>query len=132
MQNIASSLKPEDTTMPFATTPSPPYYAVIFTNKLNAEGAQRLAENGADYAAMADHMVTLAQQQPGYLGIESVRDAQGVGITVSYWNSLAAITAWRANAEHRIAQDAGKAQWYDHYETRIAKVERAYPGPGGR
>src|SRR6218665_2853499 len=36
---------------------------------------------------------------------------------------------WRANAEHRIAQATGRRDWYTHYETRIAKVERAYGKP---
>ncbi len=54
-----------------ANTPEPPYYAVIFTN----------IKNGIDegYAEMADKMVELGSQQPGFLGIESVRD--GLGIT---------------------------------------------------
>jgi len=104
----------------FAKTPAPPYYAVIFA-------AQRSIEDAvAGYAAMAERMVELAAQQPGYLGIESARNADGFGITVSYWDSLAAISAWKANAEHRVAQENGRRYWYQHYELRIAKVERAY------
>lgn len=75
---------------------------------------------------MAERMVELAANQPGYLGVESVRNADGFGITVSYWASLEAIAAWRSHAEHRIAQESGKALWYQHYELRIARVERAY------
>ena len=104
----------------FAQTPVPPYHAVIFTS-------QRRAEDGvAGYDAMARRMVELAAQQPGFLGIESVRGAEGFGITVSYWASLEAISAWNANAEHREAQERGQRDWYEHYELRIAKVERAY------
>ena len=103
---------------PFAETPEPPYYAVIFTSR-------RAADDGA-YAKMAKRMVALAAQQPGYLGMESARGADGLGITVSYWNSAEAIAAWRANAEHLAAQALGKRSWYEHYEVRVAKVERAY------
>ena len=99
-----------------AKTPAPPYYAVIFTS-LRREG-----DHG--YGAMSDLMVRLSEQQPGYLGIESARD--GVGITVSYWESLEAIKAWKANLEHTIAQQRGRDTWYSHYTVRIAKVERAY------
>ena len=109
----------------FATTPAPPYYAVIFSS-LRRDGPDALAPNGMDYAAMAARMGELAAQQPGYLGVESVRDADGVGITVSYWRGLEDIAAWKANAEHRIAQETGRAKWYAHFETRIARVERAY------
>lgn len=106
----------------FARTPQPPYYAVIFTS-------QRTSADGAGYDAMGERMVELAAQQPGFLGVESTRDASGLGITVSYWDSEQAIANWKANAEHRIARETGRKQWYSHYELRVAKVERAYPMP---
>ena len=105
----------------FASTPKPPYYAVIFTS-------QRRDGDGG-YGVTADRMVELAAQQPGYLGVESVRDATGLGITVSYWESEAAIQAWRRHAEHTLARERGRNEWYEHYELRVAKVERAYGGP---
>lgn len=75
---------------------------------------------------MSERMTELAAGQPGYLGVESARGTDGFGITVSYWASLEAIAAWKANAEHKIAQESGKTFWYEHYELRIARVERAY------
>jgi heme-degrading monooxygenase HmoA len=81
------------------------------------------------YDAMGDRMVELAAQQPGFLGVESVRDATGLGITVSYWTSLEAISAWRKHAEHRVAQAAGYAKWYAQFTTRVAYVERTSTGP---
>ena len=101
---------------PIAKTPTPPYYAVIFTS-LRTPG-------DAGYAAMSERMVALAQVQPGYLGMESARE--GVGITVSYWTDLDSIRAWKANAEHLQAQALGHTQWYSAFTTRIAKVERDY------
>ena len=74
---------------------------------------------------MADRMVELAHVQPGFLGVESARGAGGFGITVSYWESTLAIASWKANAEHRIAQETGKTTWHADYQLRIAKVERA-------
>jgi heme-degrading monooxygenase HmoA len=71
-------------------------------------------------------MVELASRQPGFLGFESVRDADGVGITVSYWASTEAIAAWKAQTEHLLAQQRGRREWYQQYEIRIACVERAY------
>ena len=105
-----------------ARTPEPPYYAVIFTS-LRTEG-----ERG--YGAMADRMVELAARQPGFLGIESVRDSvTGLGITVSYWTGEEAIRAWKEQAEHRVAQAGGQQVWYADYQMRVAKVERAYGKP---
>jgi heme-degrading monooxygenase HmoA len=105
----------------FASTPAPPYYAVIFTS------TRTRVDEG--YAAVADRMVELAAQQPGFLGVESVRGADGLGITVSYWATEEAIRAWHAHAEHRMAQLSGRQKWYEHFETRVARVERAYAGP---
>jgi heme-degrading monooxygenase HmoA len=112
---------PEVSTNNFAKTPKPPYYAVIFSS-------QRLAEE-AGYGATADRMVELAAQQPGYLGIETVRGSDGFGITVSYWQNEADISAWKRNAEHSVARERGRNEWYEHFELRVAKVERAYGGP---
>ena len=108
----------------FATTPEPPYYAVIFT-------AQRTPEDQG-YSHAADRMTELASAVPGFLGIESTRDADGFGITVSYWADEASIRQWKAEAEHRMAQQGGKQLWYEHYELRVSRVERAYAGPKGR
>ena len=99
-----------------AATPPAPYYAVIFTS-LRTEGDK-------GYGDMADRMVELAAQQPGFLGVESARE--GLGITVSYWQDLASIKAWKMNAEHLVAQQTGRSDWYTQYKTRIAKVERDY------
>jgi heme-degrading monooxygenase HmoA len=81
------------------------------------------------YDAVADRMVELASRQPGFLGVETARDAAGLGITISYWASLEAIAAWREHAEHRAAQISGRRKWYSHFELRVAKVERASSGP---
>lgn len=99
-----------------ANTPKPPYYAVIFSNTKND------ALQG--YAETAQRMVELAHQQPGFLGIESASD--DIAITVSYWESLEAIAAWKANSEHLLAQKKGRQQWYQAFRLRVAKVERAY------
>ena len=104
-----------------AQTPTPPYYAVIFSS---------VRTDDADgYGTMADRMVELAHGQPGFLGVESARNEPGqrsLGITVSYWESLDAIRNWKQNAEHRIAQQTGRDRWYESYKTRICKVERDY------
>ena len=109
----------------FVTTPPPPYYAVIFTSR----------RSGGDdgYGAAADRMVALAAEMDGFLGIESVRDGRGLGITVSYWRDEAAIAAWKAQAEHAEVRERGRAFWYRQFELRVARVERAYgwQKPGG-
>ena len=99
-----------------ADTPTPPYYAVIFSSHRN--------DDIEGYAETAARMVELAAQQPGFLGVESAREE--LGITVSYWSDLESIKRWKAHAEHRVAQQMGMDKWYSSYKTRIALVERDY------
>lgn len=101
-----------------AVTPPPPYYCVVFTSR-------RVDAHGADYAATSERMTELARSMPGFLGVESMRDAEGVGITVSYWQSEEAIRNWREHAEHRVAQKDGRHRFYQWYELRVCRVERA-------
>jgi heme-degrading monooxygenase HmoA len=100
-------------------TPSPPYYAVIFTSVTTDEDS--------GYAEMAHYMEKLVINQAGYLGHDSARS--GVGITVSYWDSLDAINKWKNHLAHQIAQEKGKEKWYASYRIRVCLVEREYGFP---
>lgn len=102
--------------MKIAATPAAPYFAVIFTS------IRTDSDNG--YGKMAEAMEQLAATQPGFLGIESARD--GLGITVSYWDSLESIAAWKQNSSHLVAQQMGRAAWYEEFKVRICRVERDY------
>lgn len=102
--------------MLIAKTPKPPYYAVIFTSIKS--------EDQIGYKAMSDKMVEMVQNQAGFIGFESA--SEDIGITVSYWESLESIRNWKQNIDHLEAQKKGKSDWYQHFKTRIAKVERDY------
>jgi heme-degrading monooxygenase HmoA len=93
-------------------------YAVVFTS-LRTEGDQ-------GYAQTAEEMVRLASSQPGFLGVESARGPDGLGITVSYWRDQASIAAWREQADHVAARRAGRERWYRAYRVRVCRVEREY------
>jgi heme-degrading monooxygenase HmoA len=102
-----------------ARTPEPPYWVVMFTS-------QRTPQDAEGYGRMAEAMAALAAKQPGYLGLESTRDAEGIGITLSYWASEQAIHDWKRVAAHAEAQRQGHERWYEDFALRVAKVERAY------
>lgn len=110
-----------------ARPPTPPprsaqdVYAVVFSSQLRGAPAA--------YDATAARMVELAREQPGYLGIESVRGADGFGITVSYWSSLEAIRRWKDHPEHQRAQRDGRSSFYSRYDLRVCRVDRAYRFP---
>ena len=94
------------------TKHDPSYYAVIFTTTLS--------DQQEGYVEMAKKMEELAQEQPGFLGMDSARAE--IGITISYWASLDAIDLWRKNAEHGKAKALGKSKWYAAYDLKICKV----------
>jgi heme-degrading monooxygenase HmoA len=98
--------------------PDPPYYAVIFTSRLRTAG-------DSDYDATAAEMEQLARTMPGYLGFESARES-GLGIAVSYWDSLEAIERWRDDEAHAAARARGRSHWYAHFDLRVTKIERQY------
>lgn len=99
-----------------ANTPKTPYYAVIFTSIMT--------NFDQGYNDTSDRMLALAKEQKGFLGIESVRN--NLGITVSYWDTLENIKAWKKVSEHKQAQTKGRKDWYANYKVRICKVERDY------
>ena len=89
-------------------------FAVIFTSDLSADAA--------DYEAAAEEMAERSRHQPGFVSIDSVRNAEGHGITVCIWESLEAIAAWRADARHLEAQATGRDRWYDRYDITVCEV----------
>ena len=99
-----------------ANTPQPPYYAVIFTS------IRKHGDSG--YTRMAERMLDLAAQMPGFLGVESAREE--LGITVSYWKDLESIKNWKLNSDHQTAQKLGREKWYSAYKVRISKVDSDY------
>lgn len=88
--------------------------------------AQRTDVDEAGYRDAATAMVALAKAQDGFVGIDSVREENGLGITISYWENDVAAKAWRDNAEHSRIRDAGRNRWYSHYSLHVACITRSY------
>jgi heme-degrading monooxygenase HmoA len=96
-----------------------PFYAVIFSNHIIDSG-------DVFYHNLSKDLRALAKTQPGYRGIESYRNPDGTGVTISYWEDLDAIAAWRKNAEHLVAQQYGKDAAYSQYSVHVCEVQRSY------
>ncbi|AWI03436.1 antibiotic biosynthesis monooxygenase family protein [Clostridium drakei] len=97
-------------------TPKTPYYAVIFTS------IRTSIDN--EYEKVSDNLVDIVSKQKGFLGVESVRNEEGFGVTISYWDSLDSINEWKDNNSHMKAKEMGKKMWYSKYMIRICKVEK--------
>lgn len=96
----------------------PPYIAVVFTSTRS--------EFDDSYGDMSNHMVELVKGVDGFLGMDSVRGADGRGITVGYFRDDEALKTWRENLEHRQAMQLGRENWYDEYSLHVTRVERSY------
>lgn len=100
-----------------ARTPEPPYWVVVFSSCRNPQPGDQFDETD-------QKMMALAARQPGFLGVESA--GGDIGITVSYWADEESIAAWRRDSDHAFAQYEGRTRWYDAYELRVGRVERAH------
>ncbi|MTJ84430.1 MAG: antibiotic biosynthesis monooxygenase [Telmatospirillum sp.] len=99
------------------------YYAVIFSSRLSGAGAGQATATAPDYEDWARRMALLAQEEAGFLGMESARDpVTGEGITVSYWRCLEDIARWRDHSVHAEARRLGRLHFYDSFRIRISKV----------
>ena len=95
--------------------PNADFYAVIFSSEKG--------EELDGYAEMDETTMKLAAEQKGYLGYESVSNANKT-IFISYWENMEAIHAWRINATHQLAKSkAGK--WYKRYLSQICLVNQS-------
>jgi heme-degrading monooxygenase HmoA len=103
-----------------------PYYAVIFSSALGRGEGGLTPEQRESYEKTAAQMLELAARQPGFVRVESVRGADGRGITISYWKTEEDIRRWRENAEHTIARAKGREEWYRSFDVRVCRVEREY------
>ena len=86
----------------------------------------RTGADDAGYAAADEAMERAAAIRDGYLGIDSTRGGDGLGITISWWRDEAAALAWRDDPDHARIRDLGRARWYDWYRVIVATVDRAY------
>ncbi|MGX1541336.1 antibiotic biosynthesis monooxygenase family protein [Streptomyces adustus] len=96
----------------------PPYYVAVFTT-VRTPDQSGFPETNA-------RMEELVKDIPGYLGMDHAQNPGGLGITVAYFRDAEALTQWRTHAEHRAAQERGRAEWYESYTLHVAKVERSH------
>ncbi len=99
-------------------TPEPPYYSVIFTSQRTD------VDDG--YVGLNDAVYMKASMLDGFLGMESFRDENGYGASITYWKTLEDIDGWSKNMLHQGAKELGKKKFYEHYKVRICKVEKDY------
>ncbi|GMG82772.1 antibiotic biosynthesis monooxygenase [Paralimibaculum aggregatum] len=81
-----------------------------------------------DYLAIAAALRPLLEEIDGFVSVErfqSLADPERI-LSLSFFETEAAVEAWRGIAEHRAAQQAGRAGIFADYRLRVAAVLRDY------
>ncbi|MCW8955807.1 MAG: antibiotic biosynthesis monooxygenase [Gammaproteobacteria bacterium] len=92
-------------------------YAVIFKAEIKKLDRQ--------YSEMAKRMRSLAIDQYGCTEFVSVTEGKQE-MAISYWRDLEDIKQWKENAEHLVAQELGRTQWYRSYHVQVVELIREY------
>ncbi|KJS25934.1 MAG: antibiotic biosynthesis monooxygenase [Hyphomonadaceae bacterium BRH_c29] len=81
-----------------------------------------------DYFDLAGKLRPLLETIDGFISIERFESIAVPGryLSLSFFETEAAVQAWRNMAEHRAAQSAGRADILQNYRLRVATVVRDY------
>ena len=79
---------------------------------------------GEDYRATDAHLAERARAAPGFVDVKAYTAEDGERLTIVRWRDLETLKKWREDPEHRAAQAAGRALWYEYYELEVAEVVR--------
>ena len=102
--------------------PKPGQMITVFRSRLREDGAQSYAEHAA-------RMSDLARTMPGYVEHKIFVAEDGERVTLVTFADRAAHEAWRTHPDHRAAQRAGRAGYYEEYSVAVGTVERAVHWP---
>lgn len=86
------------------------------------------AEHKEAYLETAKALRQLLESVDGFISVERFENLYESGkiLSLSFFESEAAVMAWRNTPEHRKAQALGRGQHFKDYRLRIARVSRDY------
>ena len=86
------------------------------------------ADRKQDYLNIAAELKPLLEKVDGFISIERFESLYEPGkiLSLSFFRDEAAVKAWRATNEHRIAQTKGQKDIFVNYRLRVAGVIRDY------
>jgi len=81
-----------------------------------------------DYLDIAARLKPELERIDGFISIERFQSLSDEGklLSLSIWRDEEAVRAWRENADHREAQQAGRTSIFRDYRLRVVSVLRDY------
>ncbi|MCU7846378.1 MAG: antibiotic biosynthesis monooxygenase [Candidatus Thiodiazotropha sp. (ex Monitilora ramsayi)] len=92
-------------------------YAVIFK--------ARIRSLDEDYQETANKLREIAMKEFGCREFVSVSEGE-FEISISYWDDMNMIRAWKESTEHLKAQTEGRNRWYHSIQIQVVEVVREY------
>lgn len=81
-------------------------------------------EAGDDYEQMAEEMLSTAKDMPGFVDFKTFQAADGERVSIIRWQDRETLAQWRKHPRHLIAQQQGRAKWYQYFRIEVAEVIR--------
>src|SRR5690348_6285163 len=87
-----------------------------------------LPDKRQEYLAYAADLVSSLKAVDGFITVERFESLSEPGklLSLSIWRDEAAVSAWRNQEMHRLAQAAGRERIFAGYRLRVAAVLRDY------
>lgn len=83
-----------------------------------------LEENAAEFQALADEMMSIAEATPGFVSYRVYAAEDGERCSVVEFETREQLLAWRAHPRHQVAQNLGRERFYDSYVLQVGEPER--------
>lgn len=96
-------------------------YAVIFEVEVKPERKE-------EYLQIASELRNELNKIDGFISVERFQSLVNESrlASLSFWESEEAISKWRNNLNHKVAQQKGRSELFSDYRLRVAHVVRDY------
>lgn len=85
----------------------------------------KLTSNTDGYEELAEEMLQLGREMPGFIEFKSFKAEDGERLSVAWWQDRETLAAWRTHPRHLFAQQSGKDRFYEYYKIDVAEIVRS-------